>query len=115
MTLKSHPLPAPAGLRSNQVARIETVVDPRGSEEVLMDPVVQRQAQGDRILRYFLETGYIVRDVDGEVRLVVGAQEPDLSVICDRRGHVVPSIQDYVSAIAHLPAPDADAQLPSAV
>ena len=80
-----------------------------------MDPEVQRHAQGERLLRYFVETGYVLRDDDGEFRLVVGAPEPDLSTICDRRGHVIPAIQDYVSAIEHMKSTAPDAHLPSAV
>ena len=69
-----------------------------------MDPDVEQQAQGERLLRHFLESGYFHRDDDGEVRLVVGAREPDVWAVCNRRGHVVPSVEDYLSAIAHRPA-----------
>jgi hypothetical protein len=79
-----------------------------------MDPDVQQQAQGERLFRYFLETGYLRQDADGEVRVVVGAQEPDLSVICDRHGHVIPAIQDYISAIAIMRSTVGDAHLPTA-
>jgi hypothetical protein len=79
-----------------------------------MDPDVQRRAQGERIVRYFVETGYFRRDDDGELRLVEGAREPDLSVISDRRGHVIPAIEDYLSAIAHAPPPEVDTDLPTA-
>ncbi len=79
-----------------------------------MDPDVQHRAQGERIVRYFLEAGYFRRDDDGEVRIVVGAQVPDLSVISDRRGHVIPAIEDYISAIAHAPPAEVDHHLPAA-
>ena len=79
-----------------------------------MDPDVQRRAQGERIVRYFLEAGYFRRDDDGEVRIVVGAAVPSLAEISDRRGHVIPAIEDYISAIAHGATIAPDEHLPSA-
>jgi hypothetical protein len=80
-----------------------------------MDSDVERQAQGERLLRYLVETGYFVRDAKGDFFLVDGAPEPDLMAICDRHGHVIPAIQDYISAIALGASTGPDTQLPSAV
>jgi hypothetical protein len=79
-----------------------------------MDPDVQLHAQGERLLRHLLETGYFGRDDAGGFHVVEGAPEPDLSAICDRRGHVVPAIEDYISAIAHMDSSGSDTPMPSA-
>jgi hypothetical protein len=79
-----------------------------------MEPDVERRAQGERLLRHLVETGFFVRDDRGDFYPVEGAPQPDLTVICDRHGHVMPAIEDYITAIAHVPAAAGETHLPSA-
>jgi hypothetical protein len=80
-----------------------------------MDPEIHQQAQGDRLVRYLVETGFLHRDADGGFHVVDGAPVPNLTVICDRRGRVIPGTQDYISAIAYVESNATVTQLPSAV